>query len=217
VKSAINSAPVGPRLGWIDKVRAYARSRWGKHARKWIWGQVLFIWGLTQALPVDILDQLPFLKSMCAPIVGEIPYISTYVDRSSFPQVTELILCIGWLIAPLNIVFGIVFPEYMHKGKPRTVFGNLMDIKPEGKGFNGFFFAGVVMLILIPALIWLFLTVPVFDPKYGIGDSALLSFNVRFTFGFVGQVVSNGLGLLAAAWIVAMGHFIGFFLSFFSK
>ena len=126
---------------WMDGIRAAARKRWGRHAKKWIWGQFILIWGLAQLLPVDILDRLPFLSSVCAPIVRVIPYISGYIGRSAFPQVTELIICLGWLIALLNVVFGVLFPEYLFRTKPKVVFGDLRNLKPTDAGFSGFFLA----------------------------------------------------------------------------
>ena len=203
----------------LDDIRTALRKRWGRHTKKWIWGQVFFIWGLAQVLPIDVLDQIPILRSICAPIVSTVALIPGYIARSSFPQVTELVFCLGWLLVSVNIVFGILFPEYMSTAKPKTIFGDLRDLKPESTNVFGLVFATAIMLVLIPVLIWMVLTVPLFDVnyKYGTVDDHLHSHTIRITFGFFVQAFSNLLGIAAGAWIVLCGHLFGFISSAFSK
>jgi hypothetical protein len=202
---------------WLERVRAAIRLRCGRYAHKWLRIEVLAVWGLAQALPHDVFDRAPLLKAFCDPIVSAIPSASSYVARSAFPQVAELILGIGWILAVLNLFIGVLLPEHVHKTKPRKVFGDLTDLKPEDRTFGAFFAGGLFMLFVIPTLLWAFLTIPLFDPKYLDNDMVFWSFTYRLSFGFVAQVASSLLGFLAALWFVAAGHFIGFFVSFWSR
>jgi hypothetical protein len=206
-------------LNSLDRFRARARANWRPSLRMWFWGQVILIWVLAQTLPVDVLDRLPVLRALCAPIVAAVAYIPGYIGRSAFPQVTELVVCLGWLIAPLNVLFGVLFPEHFFTTKPKVVFGYMKDLKAAETGITAFFLAGIFMLILVPMLFKMFVTVPMFDPrfKYGITDDLFYSHSVRATLGIAAQVMSNGLGWLAAYWIVLAGHFIGSLVSMFRK
>jgi hypothetical protein len=176
------------------------------------------MWGLAQALPTDILDQVPLLRGVTGPIVSAIPSAASLAARSAFPQVAEVILCLGWLLAVANLLFGLLLPEHLHKRRPQRVFGELMDLKPPETGFGAFFIVVLIWIGLVPYLFCTVLAVPFFDPKYGVDEwSAMYSYSNRLTFGLFAQVLSSFVGFAAAGWALATGHFIGSCLSLFRK
>lgn len=203
---------------WLERLRARVRARWGARAKKLMLGQAFFLWGLAQALPADVLDQLPMLRHVTGPVVSAIPSAASFVARSDFPQVAEVILCIGWLLAVPNLLFGLLLPEHMQKSRPPRVFGELMDIKPPETGSMAFYLAGMFLLVLIPALTWMILTVPIFDPKYGVDDDYVFGgYTLRIGFGLAAQAVSNFVGFTLATWAVVAGHCAGSFLAFLRR
>ena len=201
--------------GWLERLRARARSRWPRAQRTWLWRQVFVVWGLAQALPADILDQLPLLQTVTAPIVAAVPSAASFVARCDFPQVAEVILALGWLLAPANLLFGLLLPEHTLKSRPQRLVGELDDLRPADRNSTAFWFAGVFWLVAIPSLLWMLLAVPILHPDHGVDDEiTLLACSFRMAFGLYAQAISSVTGLLAAIWFVAAGHFLGSFVAF---
>lgn len=60
---------------------------------------------LAITLPDDILQRVAAVGKFSEFMMGIIPSIQSYVTFSKFPQITELILAIQWVLVPIYVVF----------------------------------------------------------------------------------------------------------------
>lgn len=160
----------------------------------------------------------PLLRRLIGPIVAAIPSAESFVARCAFPQIAEVILALGWMLAGVNLLFGLLLPEHMHKARPRRVVGDVDDLVLPGRSATAVCWAGTAWIVAVAGLMWMLVALPIFDPAYGVDDEgALYAFTNRLTFGFVAQALSNLTGFAMAGCAVAAGHLAGSFVAFLRR
>jgi hypothetical protein len=146
-------------------------------------------------LPKDVLDQIPQLKRICDPIIAILPNITEYISRSTFSQVAELVLCLGWLIAPLNFIFVILLSEPVTLNKIKQEADRLQTNVTSSA------IASIIFIFVLPLAVWALVTIPLFGPDSG-AEVTDYSYNYRFVFAIVGQGMSNFVGVYCAIWVI---------------
>jgi hypothetical protein len=155
-----------------------------------------------------------FLLLPATAVFGWNRFLASYIAISSFPQVATLILAIGWLLVPLNFLYGILLPERLINVNPPRVFGHYHDIRPkrgERVGEVTGYLSRWAGIIFIPLILYLFTRVYVFGGPGQAVEDDWYSHQWRITFGFYAQLVSAGVGYVAAIWLIIFGHTVGAF------
>ena len=200
--------------GALTDLRHTLRRRGGFWIKYFLYIQFALVWVVAQGLPADILDRLPALKPLCAALLGWNRFLASYVGISSFPQVATFVLALGWLLVPLNFLYGILLPDRLLKVKPPLVFGHYHDIGSREGGNAGEvtgYLSRWALIIVIPLILYFFTRVHVFGgPAQPIEDD-FYSHQSRLSFGIYAQLVSSGVGYMAAMWLILFGHTVGAF------
>jgi hypothetical protein len=160
--------------------------------------QLFVLWGLTLILPQSFLANYPLLKGLLQMVERVVPTIQPYVDHSAFPDVAESLLCLGWCLAPLNLVCVGYWVCLGFRGGTSKLFGTMESIKPPDASWLGFVATCILGAVGLPVLAWFLLRINPGIDMFGSDVS-------RISFGFVAQAVSSFSGIyLGMAFILVV-------------